>query len=269
MSLITSKKYLMIFKNTWDEYSAYRINFVFWRVRVVLRFLITYFLWSAIYSSQQNYFGYNRQSMLSYVLLTYLVSNFVFATRTQDIGSEINEGRLTNYLLRPINYFTGLIARDISDKFINFIFTVVEFVFLLNIFQPPIFFQTNFNIVVFSIIGFLGSIVIYFYISILLGFIGFWSAEIWGIRFIFMVLLDFFAGTLFPIDILPAIVTKILLFTPFPYMFYFPIKIYLGRLSLNEIILGFGVLCTWIFLLKSLVMIVWNKGLRIYSAEGR
>lgn len=263
------KKYWLIIRNTWDEYLVYRLNFVLWRVRVVIRFLITYFLWSSIYSGDQQFFGYTRTTMLTYVMLVYIVSNFVFATRTQDVGSEINEGKLTNYLLKPVSYFGGLISRDVSDKLMNFGFTLVESVLLFLILQPPLFLQTNIFFLLFSIFAFLGSVGIYFCVSLLLSFIGFWTSEVWATRFIFIILLDFLAGNFFPIDILPSPIFHILKFTPFPYMFYFPVKIYLGQLSIVEMFQGFIVLILWTTLLIKLVSFVWQKGLKIYSAEGR
>jgi ABC-2 type transport system permease protein len=263
------QKYFLIIKNTWDEYLVYRLNFILWRVRVVIRFLITYFLWSSIFSGGGNIFGYTRDQMLTYTLLIYLVSNFVFATRTQDIGGEINDGTLTNYLLRPVNYFSWLISRDMSDKLINFGFTIFEIIIMFFILKPPFFLQTSFFLLFISLISFLGSIIIFFCISALLGFIGFWTNEVWSPRFIFIVLLDFLAGNLFPIDIYPVWLSKILLLTPFPYLYYFPVKLYLGNLNQMQVLQGFVVLTVWIMILVRSVQSVWQKGLKVYSAEGR
>ena len=71
------------------------------------------------------------------------------------------------------------------------------------------------------------------------------------------------------IDILPKTVSQILMLTPFPYMFYFPVKIYLGQLSIADSLLGFLVLSVWTVVLIKCVKAVWQKGLRVYSAEGR
>src|SRR3989344_3028222 len=233
------KKYWMLIKNTWDEALVYRLNFVLWRVRVVIRFLITYFLWSSIYSGNQQFFGYSREMMLTYVLMVYLVSNFVFATRTQDIGSEINEGKLTNYLLKPFNYFISLGARDVSDKLLNFGCTVFEFAIIYLLLKPPFFFQENLGLIILAIVAFVGAVGVYFCISVLLGFLGFWTSEVWATRFIFIILFDF------------------------------PVKVYLGQLTTSATIQGFGVMAVWVFLLTKAMFLVWRQGLKVYSAEGR
>lgn len=262
-------KYWLIIKNTWNEYLEYRLNFILWRFRVVIRFLITYFLWSVIYTNGANYFGYTRSSMLTYVFLVYLVSNFVFASRTQDIGAEINEGRLTNHLLKPLNYFFGLSAREASDKIINFGFTVVEVGLFFWLLKPPLILQTDILLILFSLMAFLGAVVLYFFISLLISFIGFWTTETWAVRFIFIILVDYLAGGFFPIDILPKVLVNILFWTPLPYIFYFPVKIYLGQLGSSAIWQGLAVLVFWSGVLFYLAQAIWKKGLRIYSAEGR
>lgn len=263
------KKYWLIIQNTWAEYTAYRLNFILWRVRMVVRFLITYFLWSTIYSGGEDFFGYTRTSMLTYVVLTYIVSNFVFATRTQDIGAEINEGKLTNYLLKPVSYFKSLAARDMSDKVLNFGFTLVEVIVLIVILQPPIFFQTDPLWLSLSVIAFTFAVVIYFCLSSLLSMIGFWSTEVWATRFIFMILLDFIAGGFFPIDILPETIRAVLFLTPFPYIFYFPVKLYLGNSTFPFVLQGMAVMMVWAILLRFMIEKVWRSGLKVYGAEGR
>jgi ABC-2 type transport system permease protein len=182
---------------------------------------------------------------------------------------EINEGKLTNYLLRPVSYFKGLAARDLSDKLLNFAFTIFEVAILLLILRPPLLFQTNGGFLILAAIGFTGATILYFIISLLLSLIGFWTAEVWATRFIFLILLDFIAGNFFPIDILPQTLYQILLMTPFPYLFYFPVKLLLGGLENNQIVTGFIMLFFWLAVLSILLKWVWEKGLKVYSAEGR
>ncbi len=263
------KKYWLIIKNTWNEYLEYHLNFILWRVRVVIRFLITYFLWSTVYQKDVTYFGYNRGSMLSYVFLVYIASNFILASRTQDIGSYINEGRLANDLLKPLNFFGMLGARDLSDKLLNFGFTIIETILFLQILKPPFSIQVDMGILLLAAVTFILATILYFIISLLLSFIGFWTAEVWATRFIFIILLDFVAGNFFPIDILPDIFQRILLLTPFPYLFYFPVKMLLGGFVFREIIMGMIIMIFWSATLLIFMRWVWKKGLRVYAAEGR
>lgn len=100
--MISFKKYFPIVKNTWSEYMVYRLNFVLWRVRNVLRLLTIYFLWTAIFKAREEVFGYQQKEILTYILIGQILSATVFSTRTSEVGSEINDGRLANFLLKPL-----------------------------------------------------------------------------------------------------------------------------------------------------------------------
>lgn len=263
------KKYWQIAKITWQEMSIYRLNFVMWRIRVVLQLLMVYVLWSSVFSSNQQIFGYTRSLMLTYVFGTSFISAIVTSSKTIGVGEDIVEGNLTNLLIRPLNYFWYWFARDLGDKTMNIIFSVTELVILFFILNPPLFIQTDISILVLTFVSVLFAIILVFFFNFLFGFIGFWSVEIWAPRFIFYVVLFFFAGGFFPLDILPKQFVNFFSYTPFPYILYFPLKIYLGQLSNFEILFGLLISLFWCFILFFTVKYIWKLGLSEYTAHGR
>lgn len=151
----------------------------------------------------------------------------------------------------------------------NICFSIFELTLIFIILKPPIFIQTNFFYLLFFIFSIISSLFLYFFINFLLGLIGFWSPEVWAPRFIFITLLGFFAGSLFPLDILPSFIFSILKFLPFTYLLYFPLKIYLGQLSFPEIFSGLIMANFWVFITYFTVKYFWQRGLRSYTAYGR
>lgn len=263
------KKYLEVFKLTWEEYLVARLNFIMWRVRTVLQLLTVYFIWLAILQGQGQIFGWSQSSILTYILGTSVLRAVIFSTRTSEVGSDINEGNLLNLLLRPINYFKYWFSRDLADKLFNIGFSIVELTLLFLILRPPIFWQSNpvFLILFFLAVG-LGAF-LNFFISFLLSLLAFWTPDVWGVRFLFGIFLEFFAGSLFPLDILPKPIFTLLQFLPFSYLLYFPLKIYLGTASFGQILTGFVVEILWLVIIFQALQIVWQKGLRVYGAWGR
>lgn len=262
-------KYFRVAKLTWDETVAYRLNFVMWRIRTVLQILTLYFLWFSLIPSGTLLFGYDRSLMLTYVLGTSLISSIVLSSRSYAVGDEINSGNLSNFLLRPINYFLYWFARDVGDKAMNIVFSVIELAVLFAILKPPLFIQTEGMYILLTFVAIVIALIMYFSFNFLLGLIGFWSPEVWAPRFIFIILLNFFAGGLFPLDILPKFIFSIFQLLPFPYLLYFPIKIYLGQLTIMEILNGIMISLAWTVVLYGLVQYVWKKGLLVYTAQGR
>lgn len=262
-------KYLLVAKNTWYETMSYRLNFVMWRIRVIFQLLTAYFLWLAILPINGNFLGYTKPLMLTYILGTSLISSIALASRSYEIGDQINNGNLSNFLIKPINYFLYWFSRDMGDKAINILFSISELTIIFILLRPPIFIQTNIFLIVFFLMSAVIALILYFFFNILLGLIGFWSPEVWGPRFIFIILLNFFAGSLFPLDILPKPIFYFLQGLPFTYILYFPLKVYLGQLSQIEIYTGIFISLIWLLTLYWLVRIVWAKGLAIYTAYGR
>ncbi|MDP3988547.1 MAG: ABC-2 family transporter protein [Candidatus Levybacteria bacterium] len=262
------RKYWKVIKNTWEEMITYRLNFAMWRARVVFQTLTLYFLWSAILPSGVTLLGYSQSLMLTYVLGASFVGSIVTSSRSGSIGDEINQGNLSNFLLRPMNYFLYWFSKDLGDKAMNISFSIVELFLLFLILKPPIFIQSEPVYLALFLMSLISAVVIYFFINVIIGMIGFWSPEIWGPRFIFTILISFFAGGLFPLDILPRNIFLFFQYLPFSYLLYFPLKIYLGQIPILEIILGITVSFFWSIILYLTMKKIWNKGLRVYSAQG-
>lgn len=263
------EKYILVAKNTWEETLSYRLNFVMWRVRVFLQLITIYFLWFSLLPTQGSIFGYSKNLMLTYIFGTSILSSIVIASRSGEIGDQIHQGQLSNFLLRPINYFYYLFARDIGDKAMNILFSIFELTALFIFIHPPIFLQTNIFFLVAFFLSLIFALLLNFFFNMLLGCVGFWSGEVWAPRFIFSILLTFFAGGLFPLDILPKPLFTLFYFSPFPYLLYFPLKIYLGAFNTTALQNGFIISILWTFILYVIVLFVWKKGLKVYAAEGQ
>ncbi len=248
---------------------VYRLNFVMWRVRQVMQILVTYFLWFAIFAGRHEFFGYTQAMILTYILLSSIVRTIVLGTTTMEIGGLINQGDLSHYLIRPLNFFGYYVARDTADKLLNCAFSVVEITLLFILLRPPIFIQTNVVIIALTLLAASLGMILYFHFSLLLGFLGFWTPDIWAPRFLSFVVMEFFAGGLFPLDILPKPLFLVSQSLPFYYFIYFPLKVYLGQLSNVAIWQGLGIGFLWVAGLWYISQIVWSRGLRVYAAEGR
>ncbi len=270
------RKYWQIIKNTWAEYSVYRLNFLVWRLRSFISFATIYFFWLALFSVPQGpgqFFGWSEREILTYILGVAVVRSVILSSRTIDVGGEITEGNLTNYLLKPLNFLRFWFSRDLADKVLNIFFTVFELSLFILILKPAVFVQTNPLILISVLLSIILATVLYFYINFFLGLIAFWTPEswsgVWGPRFVFTVILEFFAGTIFPLDLLPKSIFNLVQLTPFPYLIYFPLKIYLGQAGLMQMFLGFAVCLIWVGIWSLIVDKSWRAGLRVYAAEGR
>lgn len=262
-------KYWLVFQLTWEEYFVWRINFVLWRVRQVLQLLLLFFFWSVALSGQKELLGYTQAGILTYILGTQIMRSIVLSSRSIDVAGEIHDGKLTNYLIRPISYFAYWFVRDASDKLLNIAFAAIEVSLVILLFKPPLLLQADALLIALGVVAAALAVILYFLFSFSLSLLAFWIRDIWAIRFISLVILEFFAGGFFPVDILPRPLFLIISATPFPYLLYFPIKTYMGQLTPGQVLAGFGIMLFWIFIFRVGLSALWQKGLRTYTAEGR
>jgi len=263
------KKYLAIIKISLLSVMAYRLSFLMWRIRTIFTFLTIFYFWSSVIPQNNSLFGYSHSQMLTYVFGITIIGIFVFSSSTNSVGEEINDGNLSNFLLKPINYFSYWLTQDLGDKIVNLAFTIIELLILFLLLRPPIFLQKDLVTILLTVFAGLIAAITYFFINMLMGFIAFWNPEIWAPRFIFFVLLGFFAGQYFPLDILPKPVFEFFQLLPFAYLLYFPVKVYLGQLVFGQVVQGFAVGIGWSIVIFFIMIFVWKRGLRSYSAQGR
>lgn len=265
-------KYLQVFKISFAQEFAYRANFIMWRVRNVLQIFLVFFLWDTVFSDPSRIvFGYDRARILTYVFGLLIVRAFVLSTRAVDVAGEISRGELSNYLLKPISYFKYYLTRDISSKSLNLIFALVETIVLFLLLKPPFFLQTNpINLTLF-VLSIAIAIFIYFVMLFIVSSVPFWVPEAgWGMHFLITVVaVEFLSGALFPLDILPEIIQDFLYLTPFPYLIFFPLQVYLGRIAGFALIRGIVISGIWTVILYFVMNAVWKRGLKAYQAHGR
>jgi len=259
------KKYLTIFTTTIKEYFAYRLNFVLWRLRMFISLIVIFFFWLAVMQNNANFAGYSQTMLLTYILYSSLIADFVLGTRTSDVAGEINNGNIINNLLKPVSFFRLYLIKDFADKSINVIFSLIEV--LLVILLAKTYLIIPQNILLFSIF-FINGIFISFYINLLLSFIGFWTTESWAPRFVFLTVVYFLSGSYFPLDMLPKTIYQLILLTPIPYLFFLPTKVIIGRVDSFVIYELIGSLF-WVLACRFFAHYIWNKGNKSFSFWGR
>ena len=107
-----------------------------------------------------------------------------------------------------------------------------------------------------------------FFLSYLMAMLAFWVLEVSTFIFILYAFEYIASGHLFPLDILPPALEKALYLTPFPYQLFFPIGIYMNKVSGGELLTGLIAQAGWVALAYLLARFAWHRGIRKYAAVG-
>jgi len=262
-------KYFQLAKITFEEYFVYRLNFFLWRFRSFILFLSLFFFWLAIYGQENNFLGYQKAQMLTYVVGIAFLRSLVLGTRTGDLAGQIRSGELTKLILKPLGVFSFCFVRDLADKFLNLFFVIFEVGLILLIFKFPFYLPKNPATYFFFVVLVTLAFFLYFLINLILSALAFWTEEIWATQWLFgVIFLQFFAGAFFPIDVLPAWLSRIIYLTPFPYLIFFPLKIWLEQLSAAMAVKAIFIGAFWLIFFYWLVSFLWQKGVKNYGAYG-
>lgn len=265
------KKYWSVVQISWESGFVYRLNFIMWRVRNVVQLLTLYFLWLAVSGSRESIFSYSRAALLTYVLGSSLIRAIVLSVRSIDAQVDIATGDLNNFLIKPINYFIYWAARDVADKALNIAFAVGELIILYILLRPSIVLPQNPSTWFFFTLSVFLATGLFFMFSFIISMTTFWYYQYngWAQRFLSFAIVESLAGSLFPLDILPPLFAKISINLPTAYFIYFPMQIFLERLSVREVATGYAVLAFWTIVLYGIGQLLWQKGLKVYAAFGR
>ncbi len=261
-------KYLTLFTLSWQKQLEVRSEFLFERARSIAVLTSIYFLWNTLLEKQTDLMGYNKVELLTYVLMMTLLRAWVLGCVSDRIPSEIATGKLSEVLMRPISHMGYWATQDAAMKALNIMFAVPEVLVFSWLMSAPFYLPQQLITLPLFALSVFGGMVLYFQMSYMLGVMGFWGSQSWGPRFCFEVVLEFCAGAYFPIDLLPGVLQKIVSALPFPYLVYYPLSIYLERLTPAEIISSFAHQAIWVVLLAIFLNRLWKRGLQHYAAEG-
>jgi ABC-2 type transport system permease protein len=107
-----------------------------------------------------------------------------------------------------------------------------------------------------------------FFMSYTMALTAFWLLEVSTLIFIIFAFEYIAGGHLFPLNILPPGIEHALNLTPFPYLLFFPVSVYLGQVKGMALWQGLCTQAAWTISFYLLARVVWSRGIRKYSAVG-
>lgn len=262
------KKYFAIINVYWQRSLAYRFTIISYKVGEFAEVLVLIFMWQAIFVGQETVRGYTLQEMLTYVLIGNIVRAIVRSYNASIVSRDIKNGSLSAHLVRPMSYFSYAMARELGRVFTSALTATALQVVMMLIFMDSLLINLDpAFLAVFSVMTLL-AFVIELLIGYTVGLVAFWADEIEGFQASVEKIQKFFAGTYFPLSLLPVTLVQVSMFLPFAYSFYVPAQLYLKRISLVDGLKGLFIQMIWIIILYGISKLVWRRGIRRYEGVG-
>lgn len=259
-------KWLQTIKVCWTKYTTYRLNFLLQVLGpAIVFFFIKYQLWSAIFSGpgETKIGNYDLHTMITYHGFALVVGLLTQGHAAMNLAEDIRMGRISTYLIYPFNFWEFHTANFIAFELLQIIVTAVTLVGfgLTGLVALP-----SIGVILSGYAFCLVVSCFWFALQFFTGLLGFWLEETWILRVMLQLLSTFLSGAIIPIDLFPTWAQRILDFTPFPYLTYYPIKYFTGGdLSLTK---GILMIVSWTVVFIFINRKIWGRGIRLYTAAG-
>ena len=251
---------------------VYRTNFLFRAAFGLVPLAATLFLWEAIYADKPAgaaIGAYTLAQMVSNNLLVTVVDSITAVAEDDwQIAADIKDGAVSQFLLKPLDFLAYRLCLYLSGRVIYTSVALIPVAFFL-------FFQREYLVGpaeslgwVLALLSVLMAGLLQFFIAYTVALLSFWVLDVSTFIFIQFAFEFLASGHLFPLDILPDGLHRLLLWSPYPYLLYFPVGVYLGRIQGAELWQGFALQLAWVVVAFLIARFVWSRGLRKYTAVG-
>jgi ABC-2 type transport system permease protein len=266
------KKYWHVINIGIQNNLTYRVNFLFRILFGFIPLLATIYLWRAIYSGKEpgaSVGEYSLAGMTSYYLLVTIVDALTAVSEDDwQIAADIKDGNISQFLLKPIDYMVYRLCLFFSSRMIYLSVAAIPLAIFIFSFRHYFVFPPDPATFGMFLVSVFLTALLQFFMSYAMAMLAFWVLEVSTFIFILFAFEYIASGHLFPLNILPPTLERVLHFTPFPYQMFFPISIYMGKTTGDALLRGLLIQAGWVFVAYLAARFAWSRGLRKYSAVG-
>lgn len=248
------------------EYNIYKSNFILFTLNRIIEVIVYVFVWQAIYRQTGNAGGLAIEQMVTYYILVTSLRPIALWGVNEDMAHSIRNGQIHKELLNPISYFQYYFGVNLGELTFAGIVGIATFI-CCSIFWRVLIPSNIINFLLFIFILLL-SIPITFFLQMIVGTVGFYSNSIWGMQILRKAIISIFSGVIAPITLFPKWFQTISNYLPFKELIYTPINIYLGQISINEIIFVIVKQMIWGILLYIIAKLFFEHAIKKVTING-
>ncbi|MFN3166764.1 MAG: ABC transporter permease [Phycisphaeraceae bacterium] len=213
----------------------------------------------------------------------YFIGVFIFRQLTicwviYEFEYNVVSGRLSALLLQPLNPIWRYILMHGGEQACRLPFSVIFIGLSLFIFpdalwgsgEQGVWLPSWWRIGLAIACGYL-AFLLRFFIAYTISMLAFWVERVSALEGINYLPYLFLSGLVVPIQTLPAGLQDAILWTPYPYVLWFPAMLVAAppeAMPPDMIARGIATIAAWLIVFSLLQRVLWNRGLKHYSAMG-
>ena len=258
--------YFAFAKKSFLGRSAYRFDHFMGILNTILRIFIFWEIYRALYGGRAEVDGITLTMVGTNFILSLGLTS-VFFVNDYYLPDRIRDGSIATEMLLPVSFHGRMLADNLGNAMFQLLFHFVPAVAVSVIFIG-IAAPAGFAMLILFFLSALFGYGVLWTISFAFQMLSFWLINVWSIMTIKNVFINVLSGSMIPLWFMPDWMSGVIRFTPFSSIYFMPVQIYLGQLSLSEILQGLLIQLFWIVLLFSAGMFLWKKGQKKLVVQG-
>lgn len=246
----------------------YKFQAFIWAITDLLPIIVMFFYWLRAFESTNLVAGRSKEEIVSYYIISGLVTSFLITHPEFELSQAINRGKISNYLIRPMSYFSLTFVGEIAYKLVKLIvsapFYSLFVICVIEFWQVNLRLFLNFQTIIILILSFIMIVLIKYSI----GLLAFFFTEIGWVIALDDLMTYFISGVWIPLFLFPNWFLNILNYLPFKYYIFIPIESLLGNLTITQQFTHIAIQILWILIFIIINSLLWKQGVKKYSGYG-
>jgi ABC-2 type transport system permease protein len=250
--------YLEIIRMRFLMMLAYRVNYYSGIIIYTLNIGAYYFLWKAIYGTNEILGGMTVSQITTYVAVSWMARAFYYNNLDSEIAREIKDGSVAIQFIRPYNYIFVKMMQGLGEGIFRLLLFMVPGMVVVSLLFPVKLPTDPVIWFVFILMLFL-SFLINSQINVITGLFAFFLENNDGLIRMKRVMVDLFSGLIVPMSFFPGWAESMLKLLPFQAITYLPGSVFTGKVTGNAIYEVLGVQLLWFVLLIVPLGLLWRS----------
>lgn len=232
--------------------------------------LMMIFIYMALYQNAPNV-SMNLEQVIAYTWLHQAFYAFL-AVRVMDseIRDSIRSGNVAYEIIRPYNLYYWWYIKCVAKRVASGILRVMPVIVVASLLPKPygLPLPSSFTNFILFLISLLLGVFVVSGINMLVHTIGFYTYNEAGISSMLNSVMEFLAGELVPVALLPVFIQKGTYYLPFRLVCDLPFRLYSNNIGISEGLLGLGLQIIWIIILFIIGNVIVKSALKKVFVQG-
>ncbi len=247
---------------------AFRLRYYTGVVTYLINVSVYYFIWKALYAADPQFAeGFDFGEMVTYVSVGWVIRSVYFNNIDSNIATDVQSGNIILTMLKPTTVLARYLGQALGEaSFRLALLTAPTAVIVSLVF--PVQAPANATAAAAFLVALAGSVLLTGALNFLVGAFALRMKSILGLLRAKFYVQELLSGLLLPMTMFPPFWQTVMDWLPFQHVAYTPLRIYLGKLTGEELGLALAVQWGWTVALLLLGRWVWEWMARDTTIQG-